>query len=87
MTDPPPGGLPLVVVPCHNEARRLDVARFTALAETGRLRLLFVDDGSSDETDGVLSRLERTEGVEVLRLPRNVGKAEAIRQGLLRGLG
>jgi dolichyl-phosphate beta-glucosyltransferase len=86
MTDPAPGRLPLVVVPCHNEARRLDVARFTALAETGRLGLLFVDDGSSDETDGVLSRLERTEGVEVLRLPGNVGKAEAIRQGLLRGL-
>ena len=35
----------LVVVPCHNEAGRLDVERFAELVETGRIRLLFVDDG------------------------------------------
>lgn len=81
-----PERLPLIVVPCHNEARRLDVERFGELAATGRVRLLFVDDGSSDGTATVLDRLDGTSAVEVLRLHRNVGKAEAIRQGLLRGL-
>lgn len=77
---------PLIVVPCHNEARRLDVARFAELAESGRVRLLFVDDGSGDDTGVLLARLETASGVRVLRLPANVGKAEAVRQGLLLGL-
>lgn len=79
--------LPIVVIPCHNEANRLDVARFVSLAESGRVRLLFVDDGSSDGTAAVLARLEsESAAVDLLRLERNVGKAEAIRRGLLRGL-
>ncbi len=77
---------PLVVVPCHNEAARLDATRFAALAESGRVQLLFVDDGSSDDTGTLLSRLGGSPGIDVLRLPRNVGKAEAIRHGLVRGL-
>ncbi len=78
-------GLPIVVIPCYDEERRLDVARLSALAESGRVRLLFVDDGSTDGTAAALDRLSTTTGAAVLRLPRNVGKAEAIRQGLLRG--
>jgi dolichyl-phosphate beta-glucosyltransferase len=77
---------PLVVVPCHNEAARLDMARFAALAESGGVRLLFVDDGSTDDTGVLLSRLEGSAGMDLIRLPRNMGKAEAIRRGLLRGL-
>lgn len=80
-TDPP-----FVVVPCHNEGARLDLTRFAALAHSGRVRLLFVDDGSSDETGTLLSRLAETSAIEVMRLPRNLGKAEAIRHGLVRGL-
>ena len=37
--------LPLVVIPCHNEERRLDVERLASLATSDRLQLLFVDDG------------------------------------------
>jgi glycosyltransferase involved in cell wall biosynthesis len=81
------GSLPFVVVPCHNEAARLDLERFAALAATGRVRLLFVDDGSTDATVAVLERLAgSTEGIEVMQLARNVGKAEAVRRGLLRGV-
>jgi dolichyl-phosphate beta-glucosyltransferase len=81
------GRLPIVVIPCYNEQRRLDPARLETLAESGRVRLLFVDDGSTDGTAAALEELKRTaEAVDVLRLPRNVGKAEAIRQGLIRGL-
>lgn len=77
---------PVIVVPCHNEARRLDVCRFAELAEGGRVRLLFVDDGSTDGTHTLLERLESVPGVRVLRLPANVGKAEAIRRGLVLGI-
>ena len=81
------GRLPIVVIPCYNEQRRLDPARLETLAESGRVRLLFVDDGSTDDTAAVLDRLRNTsEAVDVLRLPRNVGKAEAIRQGLSHGM-
>jgi glycosyltransferase involved in cell wall biosynthesis len=77
----------LIVVPCFNEARRLDPARLSALVDSGDVRLLFVDDGSSDGTPDVLGRMaDASDAVDVLTLPRNVGKAEAVRQGLLRGL-
>jgi dolichyl-phosphate beta-glucosyltransferase len=77
----------LVVVPCFNEEHRLDPSRLGVFAESGRARLLFVDDGSTDGTAAVLDRFSSTsDAIDVLRLPRNLGKAEAIRQGLLRGL-
>jgi dolichyl-phosphate beta-glucosyltransferase len=79
--------LPLVVIPCYNEAKRLDLARLSTLTRSGRLRLLFVNDGSTDGTGRLLATLERSSSiVEVVNLPRNVGKAEAVRLGLVRGV-
>ena len=70
------GGVPVVVVPCFNEALRLDKPSFLELARSGRLRLLFVDDGSTDETPEVLRRLAKeSDALEVLNLPTNAGKA------------
>ena len=75
------------MIPCYNEERRLDLTRLALLAESGRVQLLFVDDGSTDGTYAALSRLRETAGdVDVLQLPRNVGKAEAIRRGLVHGV-
>jgi dolichyl-phosphate beta-glucosyltransferase len=79
--------VPLVVVPCFNEERRLDVQQFSSLAQSGRLRLLFVNDGSTDGTLDVLMGLASSfPAVELLDLPRNVGKAEAVRRGLVQGV-
>jgi len=79
--------LPLIVVPCFNEEQRLDVQQFRSLAQSGHVRLLFVNDGSTDGTLGVLTGLTSSSPmVEVLDLPRNVGKAEAVRRGLLQGV-
>jgi glycosyltransferase involved in cell wall biosynthesis len=78
-----------LIVPCYNEAARLDGAALIELVDARpSLRLLFVDDGSTDET---LRRLEfiaaeRAARMSVLGLPRNAGKAEAVRQGLLAAL-
>ena len=79
--------LPVVVVPCFNEEHRLDVEAFLALARSGRLRLVFVDDGSTDATSKVLGHLASRHGaLDVHRLPHNAGKAEAVRQGMRRAL-
>lgn len=75
-----------LVVPCYNEAQRFDRAAFAAaLDRHAWLDLLLVNDGSTDDTAAVLSAFAqpRAERVRVLSLPRNVGKAEAVRQGLL----
>jgi len=77
------------VVPCFNEAERIDVAAFLALVdESAPASLIFVDDGSRDQTLAVLRAIaeQRPTQVEVITLPTNRGKAEAVRQGLLRAL-
>ncbi len=76
----------VLVVPCFNEALRLDAGAFvTALDAFPWLRLLFVDDGSADDTVRALQVLQarRPDRIEVLQLPHNLGKAEAVRRGLL----
>lgn len=77
------------VVPCYNESARLDFAGFEALLAAGPLRLMFVDDGSSDATAEKIGRFAAAhEGrVELFALPRNVGKGEAVRAGLARAMG
>jgi dolichyl-phosphate beta-glucosyltransferase len=78
----------IIVVPCYNEARRLDVSAFEAWGTSSAFDLLFVDDGSSDETAAVLDALcRRMPGSACwLSLPRNQGKAEAVRLGMQRAL-
>ena len=76
-------GDPVVVVPCYNEASRLDETSFLEQARCGRVKLLFVDDGSTDQTAEVLRRLTKEAGVlDVLSLPTNVGKAEPYAPGM-----
>jgi dolichyl-phosphate beta-glucosyltransferase len=83
------GPRPVLVVPCFDEAARLDGAAFLSLVAGGRLELSFVDDGSTDGTFALLSELASAAPglVSVLRLAENQGKAEAVRRGLLEALG
>ena len=76
-----------VVVPCFNEAERLDTEAFFSF-DAMPADFLFVNDGSTDETASVLNRLVAHDPsrFRVLTLDRNVGKAEAVRQGILRAL-
>lgn len=76
----------VIVVPCYNEAARLDAAEFlNFLSRTTDIVLLFVNDGSTDETLGTLLQLHDQSPRQILihDLPNNVGKAEAVRQGMI----
>ncbi len=74
----------IVVIPCFNEAERLELAQVHFLLESG-LRILFVNDGSTDATAARLDQLraEHPMKIDVLHLPKDSGKGEAVRQGLL----
>ncbi len=78
-----------LVVPCYNEASRLDVESFREfIAGNSCVRVLFVDDGSSDSTLEVLHQLQRgyEEQTTILASTPNRGKAEAVRLGILHAL-
>lgn len=78
-----------LIVPCYNEADRLDDTAFLSLiSHPADLNLLFVDDGSTDTTLDRLHRIraQAPAGTGVFRLDRNQGKAEAVRLGLLHAL-
>jgi glycosyltransferase involved in cell wall biosynthesis len=69
-----------LVVPCFNEAHRLDVDAFRNFRLDGdALEFVFVNDGSTDGTQQILESLPG----KVVRLERNSGKAEAVRRGIL----
>lgn len=80
----------IVVVPCYNEEKRLNVDAFLSyLAQTKGVSLLFVNDGSRDETLGVLRSMEAQAPAgrcEVLDLENNQGKGGAVRAGILYAL-
>ena len=74
-----------VIVPCYNEASRFDVDAFVGFAEGNpSVVLIFVDDGSHDETHDMLQSVSAAIGnqASVLRLSPNVGKGEAVRRGV-----
>ena len=79
-----------LVVPCYNEATRLNTMAFLgAVDQNAALHLIFVNDGSQDKTLDRLEALQslRPDKVTVIDLPQNGGKAEAVRQGLLAAAG
>ncbi|MBE3132336.1 MAG: glycosyltransferase [Acidobacteria bacterium] len=79
----------VLVVPCSNEASRLDQQAFLDfLASHVAVTLIFVDDGSVDSTFEILRRLEQAapNRIRVMRLEQNRGKAEAVRLGILEAI-
>jgi len=74
-----------VVVPCYNEAERLDAAPLLAFVDGHPdASFLLVNDGSKDATGAVLEAVaaQRPGRIAALQLTPNRGKAEAVREGL-----
>ena len=82
-------GVIALIVPCYNEAARLNVYAFREFAAQNRtIHLLFVDDGSRDKTLAILETVREGNEANVIILPcpQNGGKAEAVRLGILYAL-
>ena len=74
-----------LIIPCHNEAHRLDRKAVEAFIQsTPTIDLMMVDDGSVDSTAEVLQALKSTtnDRLHVRCLASNQGKAEAVRAGM-----
>jgi putative flippase GtrA len=75
-----------IVVPCYQEGKRLDRQAFADFVRASNdISLLFVNDGSTDDTSRVLAELraEAPEKIQVIELATNQGKGEAVRTGIL----
>ncbi len=79
----------IIIIPCFNEAERLKVDPFLAFAEESReVKLLFINDGSTDNTADLIKAAEDKAPKQIfsLHLKKNQGKAEAVRHGVLQAL-
>lgn len=75
----------VIVVPCYNEANRLDAQSFMdSLQQNSQLHWLFVDDGSKDRTATIIQSMcqQYPDRIFIHQLEKNSGKGEAVRQGL-----
>ena len=83
-----------IVVPCYNEeevlpeSSRIMRQKLNSLIAAGKIspdsRLLFVDDGSSDSTWQIISRLCRENAcIDGIKLSRNRGHQNAVMAGLV----
>ncbi|TXC70330.1 glycosyltransferase family 2 protein [Sphingomonas ginsenosidivorax] len=72
-----------VVIPCHNRAHVVADAVASVLAQDpAPVRVIVVDDGSSDDSAAVLRALAAAHpSVEAVILPRNVGASQARNTG------
>ena len=75
----------VIVIPFYNEVARINLENFHQIFNGfPHYNFLLVDDGSSDKTIDVLEKFKSEfSTIEVLKLAKNVGKAEAIRSAVL----
>ena len=75
-----------IVIPCFNEANRLCKQVFVDfITENRQVSILFVNDGSNDDTQNILENIcDHEPGrFHLLNLETNRGKAEAVRRGFV----
>jgi dolichyl-phosphate beta-glucosyltransferase len=78
----------IIIIPCFNEAERITPDDFHLFLSGAPLtHLLFVNDGSTDQTLPTLQALQThcPQQITILNLAANAGKAEAVRQGFIQG--
>jgi dolichol-phosphate mannosyltransferase len=83
----PADGVPgvSIVVPVHNEAENIPVLveEIAAALKGRRFEVIFVNDGSSDETGSVLQKLGKTQPwLRQIKHARSCGQSAAVRSGV-----
>lgn len=76
-----------IIVPVYNEEEGLqlfyeETSKVLSSCAEYQFRLLFVNDGSSDQSLAILKELSQKEGIKYLSFSRNFGKEAAIYAGL-----
>ena len=73
-----------IIIPCYNEEKRLKIHEFSNFLNShSKVNLLFIDDGSIDNTLEIIKKFcSKIENANYLSLRKNSGKAEAIRNGV-----
>jgi len=77
LTDP----LLSVVMPAYNERETIESIIDRVMAVPIRIQLIVVDDGSTDGTRDILTRLREKYGFTLIFQPQNGGKGSALRRG------
>ncbi len=71
-----------VVIPIYNEISTIPIILDRVLATGLANEIILVDDGSSDGTRKLLSPKDGHQGIRVIQLEKNQGKAAAVRAGI-----
>ncbi|GGA81835.1 hypothetical protein GCM10008015_23220 [Flavobacterium palustre] len=73
-----------IVIPCYNEENAISGEYSHFLENYSDASICFVNDGSTDNTLAILEQLKQKHPNQIVVLPlqKNVGKAEAVRQGI-----
>jgi glycosyltransferase involved in cell wall biosynthesis len=76
----------VIIIPCYNEADRLDTNKFIDyLSKNTHLHFIFIDDGSTDNTNLIIKQiiLKFNSLASLLINETNKGKAESVRLGVI----
>ena len=74
-----------IIIPFYNEEKRIEIERFHQIFNNYlQYDFILVDDGSTDDTSIILNEFKnKFPNLTILKLDKNVGKAEAIRAAVL----
>ena len=75
-----------IIIPCYNESMRLPVNKYLDFLKLNkRVKIIFVNDGSTDKTKNLVNKLANKfpEQIKILSYEKNKGKGNAIRDGFL----
>ncbi len=73
----------LLIVPVYNEVDRLDIKSWARISNSKSFDILFVDDGSTDESYSMLRQMQvKNPRISIKKLMKNRGKGNVIYEGI-----
>ncbi len=75
-----------IIIPCYNESMRLPVNKYLDFLKLNKkVKIIFVNDGSTDKTKNLVTKLfnKFPEQIKILSYEKNKGKGNAVRYGFL----